>query len=290
MNLTVNQPSVSTQRYDCHGCTNCCRDLVVQLTSDDRTRIDGGGWARRLKVEPYVRLGRMTVLNHRPTGGCVFLTDQGQCLIHAEQGASAKPLACRLYPFTFQPEADALRVGYRFDCPSVARNDGSPLPKHRRLLERLAQSKFPHGFHPRAADRWELIKDYPLAGTTVDRLIDRMDRWLADRGQPFQLRLLGLYSLTQTLGAARLKRFDDARLIELVTLLSSDLAGTAHELSERSIEPPTRRQSRLFSQAIFAHCEHVTFQQARSPFLKALAIRWDQLKRSRRLASRIGEI
>ena len=292
MELPVIMPDIAAQRFDCRGCTNCCRDLVVHLTARDREEIDRQRWAGRLAAEPYVRLGRAYVLNHQPQGGCVFLGDDGKCRIHAEHGAAAKPLACQLYPFTLTADAGGIRAGLRFDCPTAARGDGSPLPKHRQSVKRLAKdlgAALPAEFDPAGAN-WELVKGHPLAGETVERLVAEIDRWIRNRKRPFRLRLAGLHELVHTLGGARLNRYDDERLIELVRMVMADMPNVVE--AERQVEPapPTRRQMKLFYQTIFAHGEYITFQQAMAPAIRGLAYRWGQLRRARRLASGSGEI
>jgi len=68
MELSVIWPDFGGQRFACHGCTNCCRELVVHLTAEDRRKIDRQKWGRTLDEAPYVRLGGGTVLNHGRDG------------------------------------------------------------------------------------------------------------------------------------------------------------------------------------------------------------------------------
>jgi len=292
MQLPVILPPMDAQRYDCQGCTHCCRDLLVQLTSLDRRRIDQQNWSDKLGVAPYIRHGQNHVLSHTPDGACVFLTDDGKCRIHAEHGLTAKPLACQLYPFTLEADADGLRIAMRFDCPTVARNTGSPLAKHRRDLGRLAAelaAALPSEMDASRA-RWELVRGHPLAVKTVDAFVEQLHRWVRDQGRPLDQRLLGLHELIQTLVGARLDRFDDDRLCELIALLTSDLGTMASQAADAPIAPPTVRQSRLFRQTVFAHCERVSPREARASLPKSLARRWDQLRRARRLAAGCGPI
>jgi len=292
MILPIIHPPIPSQRYDCHGCTNCCRDLVVQLTPSDRERIDAGGWADRLGVSPYVRAGRMIALNHKPDGGCVFLSDEGRCRIHAENGAAAKPLACRIFPFTLTPGDDALHAGLRFDCPSVAKNDGSPLPKHRLELKRLAQSLTESALSEiaPAPGEYRLFRDHRLKDRTVDCLIDSLDRWVSDRKRPIHRRLIGLHEWMRTLASTNLQRFDDDRLIELSSLVMSDMDVAASSIESKPLEPPSPRHLKMLYQSAFSHCEHVTLEEARVSFLKRTAIYWDQFKRTRRLSPGRGPI
>ncbi len=289
--LPVLLPDIDAQRFDCHGCTRCCRELVVQLTPSDRERLNGQDWATKLDTAPYVRLGRHYVLNHSDEA-CVFLQDDGKCRLHAESGFAAKPLACRLYPFTLQREAAALRAGLRFDCPSVAANRGAILSKHVPELEGLGaalQEAMPSEYgQPVAA--LELVPGRALAEATGDQVMGLIGDWLGDSTRPLRQRLLGLHELTGTLGGAKHARFDDARLLELVSMLMADMSTAADEAEATPPRPPTARQLKLLHQTVFAHSEYVSFEQADLPLGRSLALRWDQIKRSRSLSSGAGRV
>src|SRR5690606_24846227 len=103
------------QKFDCHSCGYCCRNLVVNVTDDERRKILDAGWAERIPGEamfiPYRFRGRkLHRLAHRADGACVFLGEDGLCRLHAETGVYIKPLACRLYPFVPSPGAGTVRL------------------------------------------------------------------------------------------------------------------------------------------------------------------------------------
>ncbi len=102
-------------RFACTGCAACCRqDWRIPLTADEAARVDDwyrgsaawqgddGGW--QLK---------------RAGGECALLMADRRCGIHQEQGAAAKPLACRLYPFSFLRTPDGPVTMLALDCPGV---------------------------------------------------------------------------------------------------------------------------------------------------------------------------
>ena len=102
------------QNWDCHVCGTCCKEYQVNLTKEERKRIEAQGWDRDKDLggfAPFVRHGppwaRKYFLRRRD-GGCVFLSEAGRCRIHERFGAEAKPLACRLYPFVLVPTDDDL--------------------------------------------------------------------------------------------------------------------------------------------------------------------------------------
>ena len=290
--LPVIWPDFKSQRFDCQRCTRGCRDLVVHLTEQDRRRIDRRNWAERIGATPYVRLGRAYVLNHRPDGACVFLTDDGLCRIHAEQSIDEKPLACRMYPFTLDAAGGAIRASIRFDCPSVARNHGEGVSRHRREVEMLA-------------DRWQAIDPAATASAnepvrlTEDRVLDEaelasllghLDRWIRDRSIPISDRLSATITLIDTLGGARLADIAGERFHEFAGMLIDELPQVVRDQRQAPPAVPTARQRRLLRLAIFAYSEHVGFDEAVAPLWARIRGRLDQLRRGRRMASGRGSL
>src|SRR5258708_4236777 len=134
------------QNWDCHGCTDCCREYRVIVTDEERARIESQGWDRD-PVLKGTRLFRRDGgwfsgayrLNQTPAGACVFLDEKGGCRIHAKFGSEAKPLACRLYPFVLVPAGDHWRVGLRYACPSVTNDQGRPIAAHQGPIREYAE-------------------------------------------------------------------------------------------------------------------------------------------------------
>lgn len=289
MELPVLLPKVPGQRWDCHGCTNCCRELVVHLTARDIERIDRQNWSERLDGPPYIRLGRETVLNHKktPGGGCVFLSDAGRCRIHEEFGASAKPLACRLYPFSLHPETDAIVAGLRFDCPSAVRNDGSPLDTHRKEVRSLAleiATAAPELLaRPSRSPPLRLTKGRVMSELERDALDDELVRRLEAPSVPLRRRLSALASLHDTLAKARLDRIRDERFVELLHLLSTEPDADQDDQSLGETPAQTPRHERILRMTVFAHCEYLSLAQARRGRFAGIRHRFDQLRRARQL-------
>jgi lysine-N-methylase len=125
------------QNWDCGGCTACCRQYHVSVTADEKKRIEAQGWG----AEPDLAGERLFAkaggwfsseyrLNQRPDGACVFLGPDNRCRIHVRHGSAAKPLACRIYPYSLVPAGDHWKLGLRFACPSAAADAGRPLADH----------------------------------------------------------------------------------------------------------------------------------------------------------------
>ncbi len=292
MNIPVILPDVKVQRYACRGCTKCCRELVVDITEADRRKIDARKWAGKLGAAPYVRKGRRCMLNHTPDGGCVFLLADGKCRIHAEHGLREKPLACRLYPFTLESDGKRMRAGIRFDCPSVAHNKGEPLPNHKSEVTELAtalKEELPHTFTAATA-YIDITPGRGLPAEMVDDLVEKLDAWLRNGTMPFLDRMLGLSDWLGVLRQAKLGRIQDEQLVELLDMLLTDMPNAVESLRAKPIDAPTFRQLKLFRQAIFAHCEHITFHQSQASFLSGIRYRFGQLRRAGQLGNGDGPI
>ncbi len=290
MNLPIVFPEIKGQHYDCECCGNGCRELVIFLTDRDYRKIDEQGWAARLDRPPYIRFGRSYVLNHKPNGECVFLTDDSRCRIHAQFGYPEKPLSCQLFPFSLEPEGDGFRVGLRFDCPAMAKSVGGPLAKHRADVARLAAEFKAANLDELAPSKRpvELIAGRPLPHTAVDRLTDQVDRWLRRTDHAVGGRLVGLANFLDTLAAARLTSLDERQTVELVELLIGELPTCAK--SAPAIASATPRQLKLLRQAVFAHCENIPLEQACAGLMSRLRYRWGQLQRARKLAAGMGAV
>jgi lysine-N-methylase len=287
--LTVLLPQIPGQNFACKSCTNCCRELVVHLTPLDREKIDRQNWAGKIAGPAYVRLGQEYVLNHNPEGGCVFLGSNGRCRIHAEFGGAEKPLACQLYPFTLEPEEAGLRVGIRFDCPTVAQSEGEPLSAHRPSVTRLGgelATQFSEQFRLRQPPM--LTAGRVVSARELSTLTRCLDRWLADPARDLSSKLTGLASFTDTLLVAKLGALPENSVIELIEMIADDLPNAV--LESGTLPPPTARQRKLLHQAAFAHSEHISLKQARAGFLESIRYRFSQLRRARQLARSSGPL
>lgn len=133
------------QNWDCHSCTECCREYRVGVTDEERARIAAQGWENdpAMKgVKLFARDGGWFSanyrLNHNAEDACVFLDEKGGCRIHAKFGPEGKPLACRVYPFVLVPAGDQWRVGLRYACPSAANDQGRPINAHAPAIREYA--------------------------------------------------------------------------------------------------------------------------------------------------------
>lgn len=205
MNLLV----LPGQRFSCHACTNCCRDWHVQLSPDEIQSVTHLRWpdADPLGNTPAtMRIGASTFLAHKPGGACLFLNEEnGRCRIHETFGADAKPMGCRLFPFHIAPTfpGEASVIG-RFDCPTIRKNEGTPLEDQRDELQRHAAAlDLSQGFDDLTAcalDRGQI--------TAIAQFVGVLLNAFADDGR----RALFLHHFTHWLSAQQVGRLDRALL------------------------------------------------------------------------------
>lgn len=274
--LPILMPKIANQRWSCHSCANCCRTLVEHLFDTECERIDRQGWADKLGVAPYVRVGRGRVLNKREDGVCVFLDEDNRCKIHAEYGEESKPLACRVFPFSVRPVEGGWQASLRFDCPSVIASKGQPISQHRLWLTELVR-QLDHKV-PRRDELPCLQRGIRATVEEVNAVTSRYFRWLRRDELSMAQRLVGAARVATTLGAASFAKVRGPRFTELLDLLFGALPAEC----QTAPEPPTARQQGMLRQLAFAHAEHVTVAEMRAGLLGRLRRRWQQLQSARR--------
>jgi Fe-S-cluster containining protein len=257
---------------------------VVHLFDSDRQTIDNLDLARGLDRPAYVRLGSQWVLNQRDDGACVFLDPDGLCAIHRQHGINAKPVACRMFPFSVRPVRGAWQASLRFDCPTAAASKGEPLAESARGLEDLLRD---HAADERPDDgSVELVRGLRAAHEEFDQLVRHLTRWLNHNGRPLADRFIGAARITTTLAGATLDKVRGARFAELLDILFDALPA---ELRDRPA-PPSPRQSGMLRQLVFAHAEHVSLAEMRGLGPRRLLHRWRQLRTARRFWRGHGEV
>lgn len=280
--LPVLVPNVDDQKWSCHSCGDCCRTLVGHLSVEERDRIMSQGWTEKLGTLPIVRAGGAWVLNKRNDGACVFLDEQQRCRIHAEYGEGAKPVACRIFPFSLRRTAKGWQTSLRFDCPSVTGSIGVPLARHRDWVNQLAS---------------ELNEDAPIADQTllargliaepneIEAIRRHIRRWINHPGELTSRRFTGLANVVASLYAARLDRVRNERFSDLLEILFETVAIESVD----ALSAPSSRQRGMLRQLVLAHTEHVTISQLRS-FRGRLSQRLRQLNAARKMRKGRGTL
>jgi len=279
VSLPLIMPAMPRQRWSCHSCGACCRSLVAHLFETDRRRIDQQGWRDELGVAPYVHTGGSYVLNKRRDGDeevCVFLDEHNRCRIHTRYGEQAKPIACRIFPFSVTAIDGAWQVSLRFDCPSVTGSKGEPTAGKERWLRDLTR-ELPAVANRRTV-RARLGRRIRATREEEDIITRRFVDWfsVASTDAPaVHHRLIAAARLTLSLGQMRFDKVRGDRFGELLDLLIAGSGVVVDPLPD----PCTARQRAMSRQLAFVHAEHVSLEALRGGAMRRFALRFDQLRR-----------
>jgi lysine-N-methylase len=254
------------------------------VTDEERARLARQDWRDRLGLEPVVRAGRRWVLNKRDEGDCVFLDENTRCRIHNEFGASAKPVACQMFPFSARATPAGWQISLRFDCPSVVASEGEPLAQHRSGLARLVRTLT--GFESGADDTTPLGRRLVATLDEINAVLDRLADWLTNDAHTAAKRWIGAARVTTTLAGASFAKVRGARFAELLDLLFAALPSEVKQVPEA----PKERQRGMLRQLAFAHAEHVTLFEMRSGAISRLRRRFRQLRSARRFLEGLGPV
>jgi Fe-S-cluster containining protein len=175
---------LSDARFTCQCCTNCCRGWHVELLAGEKERLENLKWPAGDPLAPAPTMlahAGKTYLPKQADGACVYLNaSNGLCRIHEQFGLEIKPLGCQLYPFrivpTFEGEAS---VTFRYDCPTVRKNEGAPAAESLAELKRFAQKLvLPDEFDQQVCgsfDREQITAVCEFVGTLINGF-DRNDQ------------------------------------------------------------------------------------------------------------------
>lgn len=185
MRLQVIDPHVN---FSCSSCTRCCdqpwRTIVEPEKLPALEAVDWGAEFPHLAGRPFyrrVRVGQQTVFELTKSTGnrCIFLADDGLCIIHKKLGYDAKPHMCKQFPFFAARAWDADYVSANFGCKAVQRGKGAPLTQQRADIERLV----PRTPGPADSHAPVLLAPGHTAPQPVARaLLDCLASQLADEG------------------------------------------------------------------------------------------------------------
>lgn len=275
----------SLQNWSCHGCTACCRGgLVIELSDDEKQRIERQGWTKTDGVDPakmFVPHKGHFRLGHQEDGACVFLDPAGKCRIHARFGEAAKPRACRLFPLALHPVAKKIVVGVRFSCPSAAANSGPPLSAQTAGLADLARLVVPEGFMDFPAPA--ILHEESLPWPDFMRFVSWLDHAMSPGNLPVALKLRrALHALT-TVEQAQFDYITGSAAERILDALSQNAAlelpaGAASTSADPSTAPRMRMNKMLFRTLVFTYARRDSIQDLKSAGGHRLRMLWGMLR------------
>ena len=124
------------QSWTCTGCGKCCTMWDIPVTIEEKERIEklnipGFDFKNEEFFTQNKKFQHLFLIKKR-NNRCVFLGDDGLCIIHKLHGEAVKALACRLYPFHILRWSDGHpSISFRFDCVAVSENHGKKICEYR---------------------------------------------------------------------------------------------------------------------------------------------------------------
>jgi len=225
MKLKFHPEMLRLQKYSCNNCVHCCKSALVPITQQEREKIEKQqDWRAELGVDELFIKHRATgdwgwALAKRSNSSCVFLDKDNLCLIHKKRGLRAKPIACKLYPFVLNPFDDSIRVGLRFDCPTVCRSEGQDLsdylPELQRYAKHLADSSWENSPLP------EIYPKQQISPVTIDAINDALLKIIDSNAVPLVERLQWIRGFIEHLALIKWSKITDQTGQELINMIHS---------------------------------------------------------------------
>ncbi len=243
------------ERWDCHGCGQCCWGTIIRLSDDDLRKIRDQAWDKHPDYRG-VRVVRKRGfwkkhyrLAHRRDGHCVFLTSEGRCLIHQEHGLDAKPLLCQMFPLQLVPLDNFAYLTSRRNCPSAAADHGRELKEHVAAARRLAEQGH---LAAKAAGPPPITPGQSRSWADTLRVTDALERLMLDRRYPPVRRLVHGLQFCRMLQMCRLGPLDGQRFASLLSMLEASAVEESADVF-RNRRPPSRAAAAVFRQIAFEY-------------------------------------
>jgi len=276
--MRIELPTI--QNWSCHNCGGCCRQHLIEITEEERARIEDQNWPATEGWpvgQPIVEWHagpswkKRYRLAHQADGGCVFLDKKGLCRIHAKFGEPAKPLACRVYPYALHPSAKGVTVSLRYSCPSVVANKGQAVTQQRADLEAIHQLVVP----PHQGG-WPVPAVSPLGRVDwpdFEQFVAALDADLCERSVPIAVRIARTILWMNLVQEARFDEVRGKKLREFQQLLR---AAAAQEIpgQPKELTPVSPMGQLYFRTALAQYARKDTVADLRGGWLG----RWRLLK------------
>lgn len=176
------------QKFECKDCPDiCCKSFSITIdhqTLNNYTKLE---FIQHLFIKlnkSFIKINEnkyyLPISDCKNSNRCLFLDNTEHCLIHSRLSYKAKPLTCRVYPFSFYFDAENnVHIETSFKCKSILENYGKPLTE---LKEELAYKYINLEYYP---------EEYPLDNSIISqkkvfKLTDELTAILQDSTQPIE--------------------------------------------------------------------------------------------------------
>ncbi|MBX3467538.1 MAG: YkgJ family cysteine cluster protein [Planctomycetes bacterium] len=264
-------------RFQCRQCGDCCRDFPISLSPAEVARYDARDWTPVLgqpeRVHEYSSHRGVggQFLRRKPDGTCLFLGPDDLCEMHRHLGEAEKPLACRLFPFSFLGGAADGRpvVGASFACSAIAAGDGEPIVSRRRGLEELLEEL--EAARPLAARGTPLRFDprHAYGRAEVELVLDLLVKELEDAGRPLPERLLAAVKFLALVSSSAFPSLEGDTARKLVGTFAAGI----HEQVQRGLLRPRAAGPSLPERLLFRQVLALTVRRDTAALLSAGVVR-----------------
>ena len=267
---SLNLPVI--QNWSCHNCGGCCREHLIEITEEEKRRIEKQGWTASDGVSmarPVIQKigsGRYR-LAHQDDGACVFLDEKGLCRIHGKFGEAAKPLACRVYPYAYHPSGNkALSVSLRFSCPSVVQNLGETVSSQRAELHQIGNQIVTgkqRGHEAQLIHRSSVHGPQQVGWEDFHRFVKALDDCIADTPVDFVVRLMRVLSWLELVEQSQFQTIRGEKLQDFLDLVTG-ASVRAQPDNDLPLHRPGRLATVMFRLTAAQHARHDTEADVRS--------------------------
>ncbi len=279
------------QNWSCHQCGSCCRHHAIEITADERKRIEKQRWTEADGIPGgqtiFVPLdkpkGKMRYrLAHQNDGSCVFLDSKGLCKIHAKFGEEAKPLACRIFPYAFHPAGKKVVLSLRFSCPSAVANHGKAVSQQAADIKKIAEAVVPAGAETIPAPA--IIASTHPEWPDFLRFVARLDATLAELNVPVAVKLLRALFWLRLVEKAQFDNIAGADLDEILNVLA-EAAKDKVPTNIEGLPAPSRLGKMLFRTLVLQYARRDTVLHLES----AGRYRWKLLRAAMKFSMGVGK-
>ncbi len=273
------------QNWNCHNCSGCCRQHEIEITPEEKERIEKQRWDEDASIpagQPvFVKIGFSPMGNryrlaHQADGACIFLDEKGLCRIHAKFGEPAKPLACQVYPYAFHPAGNDVAVSLRFSCPSVVSNLGQPVSQQSAAIRKIVEQVLPKRHKTPPAP--PLTARETLGWPDTLKVVDSLDQFFASSDTRFLINLLRAVAWVELIEQSRFEAIRGTRMGEFLELISQ---ATVQELPgdlELNRTAPSRLGSIQFRLLAAQYARKDTFAEDSRGMLRRFSLLMSAVK------------
>ena len=249
------------ENWECASCGRCCHGSLIWLEQDDLEKLRAQAWENHpemVGVKTVIRHGwldRRSRLAQRMDGACVFLLADGRCRIHAEFGADAKPLVCRMFPLQLVPLEKHAVLTTRRACPTAAADQGPEVKQYRAQARDLAEAA---GLLAKPVRAPAVLRGHVSSWEKALVAMASLERLTLDARFPLVRRIVHALRFCSLLEECRLKRMDAGKLRELCEVLETSSLEVGEIFTQRTA--PQSASAVLFRQIAAEYMRlHPTF-------------------------------